>query len=197
MPELLSDWTDAQLVHRCRAGDELAWQTLVHRYRRLVFTVPRRAGLSDHDAADVFQNCFSTLFEHLGDLDQPDRLNAWLVTTARRETLRVLQRTPRHARLDTLGADAEDGDSGARGVADENAVLPPDRLAALQTQDRLRRAMDGLDKRSRELLTYLYLVDPPLSYEEIAERMGMALGSIGPTRTRCLDKLRRLCEAIE
>jgi len=193
------DDCDAALIRRCRAGDAQAWHALVLRYQRLIYTVPRRAGLSEHDAADVFQSCFAALYEHLHALEQPERVQAWLVTTARRETLRSLRRTPRHVRLDTVGGDASDDDVAADvgHMEDDTAVLPADHLAALQAQDRLRRAMQRLDRRSRELLSYLYLLDPPLEYEEIAARLGMAVGSIGPTRARCLAKLRRLWETHE
>jgi RNA polymerase sigma factor (sigma-70 family) len=80
-PQQLSD---TELVERCRAGQQSAWNTLVRRYQRLVFTVPRRAGLSEDQAADVFQVVFSRLFEHLDRLGDPSRVQAWLVTTAKR-----------------------------------------------------------------------------------------------------------------
>lgn len=197
MRDDLSDWTDAQLIHGCRRGLAAAWHALVGRYQRLVYTVPRRAGLQSEDAADVFQATFSSLFENLAAIEQPERVQAWLVTTARRETLRVLQRSTRHLRLDTVGAHAGPGEIDAGELADAGAVLPPEQLAALQAQDRVRRALQGLDSRSRELLTYLYLVEPALGYGEIAERMGMAEGSIGPTRARALGKLKRLWESLE
>lgn len=195
----LSLLSDAELVTRCRDGQEAAWQALVGRYQRLLYTVARRAGLGEHDAADVLQACFEALFQHLHALSQPERLQAWLVTTARRETLKQLHHQRRHPALATItqaADDAEDdrGDPAAR-QADE-ALLPPEQLEALQSQHRLRRALATLDKRSRELLTYLYLHDPPLDYDEIALRLDMAAGSIGPTRARSLDKLRRALDAL-
>ena len=197
MPLLLSDASDAQLLAWCRAGQNTAWQALVHRYRRLIYTVPRRAGLDEHDAADVMQACFAALFDQMHRLTQPDRLSAWLVTLARRETLRLLQHRRRHPGLATLaGPDADDdgGDAVAH-IADE-ALLPPEQLAALQQQDRLQRALATLDSRSRELLTALYLRDPPLAYDQIADLLELAPGSIGPTRQRSLDKLRRALENL-
>lgn len=196
---LLNDCSDAELVGRCRGGEEAAWRVLVARYQRLVFTVPRRAGLSEADAAEVFQATFSALFEQLDRLDQADRLRAWLVTTARRQTLQQLDRLRRHATV-PLGArtPTQDGseDEEMPDVPDADGLGPPERLEELQAQDRVRRALDSLDRRSRELLSYLYLSDPPLAYEEVAERMGMALGSVGPTRNRCMEKLRRALEAL-
>lgn len=197
--QLLNDCSDAELVARCRQGEEPAWRVLVARYQRLVFTVPRRAGLSEADAAEVFQATFTALFEQLGTLDQPDRLHAWLVTTARRQTFQRLDTLRRHATV-PLGAlrHADDGTEidEPSDLPDEDSPGPLQRLEELQAQDRVRRALDSLDRRSRELLSYLYLSDPPLAYEEVAERMGMALGSVGPTRNRCMDKLRRALEAL-
>lgn len=194
---LLNACSDAELVAHCRGGQEAAWRVLVARYQRLVFTVPRRAGLGDADAADVFQATFSALFEQLDTLQQADRLHAWLVTTARRQTLQQLQRLRRHAAVPLGGARrTDDGVDESPDVPDEDALGPPERLEELQAQDRVRRALETLDGRSRELLSYLYLSDPPLAYEEVAERMGMALGSVGPTRNRCMDKLRRALEAL-
>lgn len=196
---LLNDCSDAELVERCRAGEEPAWRVLVVRYQRLVFTVPRRAGLSEADAAEVFQATFTALFEQLGRLDQADRLRAWLVTTARRQTLQQLDRLRRHATV-PLGARTPPADGAESDempdVPDEDGLGPPERLEELQAQDRVRRALDSLDRRSRELLSYLYLSDPPLAYEEVAARMGMALGSVGPTRNRCMEKLRLALEAL-
>ena len=82
---------DAELVARCRRGEARGWNALVLRYKRLVFAIPRRAGLDEHHAADVFQAVFATLHRHLARIDDPSRLHAWIVTTAKRETLRVLR----------------------------------------------------------------------------------------------------------
>src|SRR6267154_2045109 len=82
--------SDKQLLLACRRGDERAWESLVNRYQRLIYTIPRRAGLDHSQAADVFQEVFTTLFEKLNEIDQPERLQAWLVTTARRKTWRTI-----------------------------------------------------------------------------------------------------------
>src|SRR5687768_4067448 len=81
--------SDTELVLACRAGEPAAWEQLVRRYQRLVYSIPRRAGLDEDGAADVFQQVFVTLVEHLERIDDPSRLKAWLVTTARREAWRV------------------------------------------------------------------------------------------------------------
>ncbi len=156
--------------------------------------MPRRAGLSEAQAADVFQVAFSRLFENIDRIDDPSRVRAWLVTTAKRETLRLLEQARRQG---TLGP-AEDGDADGDDDGDpldriaDPSPLPDALLSDLQQQDRLHRALAQLDERSRALLTLLFLQDEPLGYSEIARRMQMPEGSIGPTRARCLERLRAL-----
>jgi RNA polymerase sigma factor (sigma-70 family) len=186
--------TDAELVAQCRAGRQAAWSLLVRRYQRLVYTVPRRAGLGDDAAADVFQACFSRLFEHLDRIDDAARVRAWLVTTAKRETLRVLEARRRFVDL-APGDGDDDADDPMERIADPGP-LPEQLLGELQEHDRLRRALDRIDARSRQFLELLFLQDEPLPYSEIAARLGIAEGSIGPTRARCLAKLRTALEAL-
>jgi RNA polymerase sigma factor (sigma-70 family) len=178
----LSELTDAALVDRCREGQAAAWSTLVRRYQRLVYTVPRRAGLGDDLAADVFQIAFQRLYESLDRLDDGSRVRAWLVTTAKRETLRLLAERQRT----TTGEEASD----AIDAQVDPAPLQDAQLAALQDLDRLRQAVDRLAPRDRQFVELLFLQEEPLAYDEIARRLQMAEGSIGPTRARCLAKLR-------
>lgn len=194
--------SDDALIQRCRAGEAAAWSTLVRRYQRLIYTVPRRAGLDDGAAADVFQTCFQRLFEHLDRLDDASRVRAWLVTTAKRETLRLLEQNRRLA--EPLAGPASDADGESDDDAGANALdhlvdpspLPDALLDDLQQQDRLHRALALLDERSRALLTLLFLQDETPSYADIAKRLQMPEGSIGPTRARCLQRLRDLLEAL-
>lgn len=188
------DLTDAELIAQCRAGRQAAWSTLVRRFQRLVYTVPRRAGLSDEQAADVFQFSFSRLFEHLDRIDDASRVRAWLVTTAKRETLRLIEESRRI--VDLAPAAVEDDDLGdpLERFADP-APLPEALLAELQEQDRVRCALERLEPRHRQLLELLFLQDEPPPYAEIAARLGIAEGSIGPTRARALEKLRTLLRA--
>ena len=188
----LADEDDAALVSRCRRGEGAAWEALVHRYQRLVYAIVRRVGHDDHVAADVFQIVFTRLVAHLPRIADPRRLQAWIVTTAKRESLLALrrgQRTVSMTRADDAGDEAAEFD-----VADD-APLPEDALAELQQQDLVRHALDRLDERCRELLLMLFRDDDDkLPYEEIARRLGLSVGSIGPTRARCLGKLRGLVD---
>lgn len=178
---------DAALIGRCRRGEAAAWEALVRRYQRLVFTVARRAGLDEHAAADVFQTVFARLIESLPRLHEPERLQAWLVTTAKREALLQISRSRRTV---SMTRDEDDNDS-AWEIADES-LLPEDALAELQELDLLRDGLHRLDERCRKLLRMLFTDDRTMTYEEVAREMGTGVGSIGPTRARCLDKLRRL-----
>lgn len=186
---------DASLVARCRQGDAAAWTLLVKRYQRLVYAVVGRIGLDPHAAADVFQTVFSRLIEHLPKLAQPERLQAWIVTTAKRETLRARERGRRTV---SLTRDDDDDGAGLEDLLVDPARLTEDALSDLQQLHLLRIGMDRLDERCRKLLTLVFRdEDEHLPYDEVARRLGLPTGSVGPTRSRCLDKLRRLVQAAE
>lgn len=186
------DTDDAALVARCSSGDATAWPLLVRRYQRLVYAVVRRAGLDDHTAADVFQTTFSRLLEHMPRLQQPERLQAWIVTTAKREALRM-----RAVSMRTVSMTRGDDDT-ADAIEDTHADMAPlaeDALDRLQQLDLMRRSLDALDARCRDLLLLVFIDDEDrLPYDEVGRRLNMPVGSIGPTRSRCLGKLRGLVE---
>lgn len=194
-----ADAADAELVERCRRGDESAWAALVGRYQRLVYAVVMRAGLDTHAAADVFQTVFERLLAHLPRLQQPDRLQAWIVTTCKRETQRLRARGLRTVSM-TLADDEDLAGEGAAGrdtafdIVDESPRAE-EALADLQQLHLLRLALNRLDERCRQLLTLLFADDDRnTAYEAVTQQLGMPHGSIGPTRSRCLDKLRRLLQ---
>jgi RNA polymerase sigma factor (sigma-70 family) len=183
--------SDEALLTRCKAGQAAAWSTLVRRYQRLIFSIALRAGLGEEAAADIFQITFARLFENLDRIQDASRVRAWLVTTAKRECLLLLDQQRRRAE-ETLQSDPDDPTTDVLAQQPDSAPLAEDLLALLQEHDRLRRAVDQLDPRSRQFVELAFLQDEPLSYGELAARLGIAEGSIGPTRMRCLDKLRRL-----
>jgi RNA polymerase sigma factor (sigma-70 family) len=187
---LLTDPTDAELVARCAARDERAWSELVVRYRRLVHAIPSRAGLSADDAEEIFQETFARLATQIGSLQDGDRVRAWIVTTARRLTIdlirsRISARRLRDSviRLDELSPPAAD--------------LPSFEIEQLEEQHLVRRALARLDVRSRRVLeVFFYAPGERPNYREIAKELGMAVGSLGPTRARCLQKLRNEYERL-
>ena len=190
MATFLLEEDDAALVARCLRGEGAAWALLVKRYQRLVYAIVRRVGLDDHGAADVFQTVFARLVQHLPRLAEPSRLQAWIVTTAKREAL--LQRKLGQRNLSMTGADDTSDGPSEWDVADESPIAE-EALSDLQQLNHLRAALDRLDERCRSLLLLLFRdEDEKLSYDEVARRQGTSVGSIGPTRSRCLDKLRTL-----
>ena len=181
--------TDRELLMACRAGDESSWEVLVERYQRLIYAIPRRAGLNEDQASEVFQEVFATLLQKLNDITEPDRLHAWLVTTARRKTWRLISKE----RLLRHGTTDEERDDELAAVVDY-APLPDETLVRLEDQHRIRTALLALDERCQKLLTLLYYRPEPPSYAEIAEAFGTSEGSIGPTRARCLKKMMQMLE---
>ncbi|MGH2536516.1 MAG: RNA polymerase sigma factor [Candidatus Promineifilaceae bacterium] len=180
--------TDVQLVGECRKGNGRAWEALVQRYRRLIYTVPLRSGLSQTEADDVFQSVWLILLRHLDDLNQPERVSAWLVTTTRRETL--ARRRKAEARLALPVAPLDMPDAPA---ADEFA-LAEETVARYMEAERLRHGFEQLGERCQQLLRLLYFDAEQPSYVEIAARLEMPVGAIGPNRARCLERLRHLME---
>jgi RNA polymerase sigma factor (sigma-70 family) len=182
--------SDKQLLLSCRRGDEAAWVALVNRYQRLMYAIPRRAGLDDDQAAEIFQEVFTTLFQKLNDIDDPDRLHAWLVTTAKRKTWRLISK----ARLTGQMYEADDGVNEESAQIPDDSPLPDQTLLKLEEQHRVRTALGGLEERCRKLLEMLFYQSETPSYSQIAISMGISEGSIGPTRARCLEKMLRLLE---
>ena len=176
--------TDKELLMACRRGDEPSWEALVERYQRLIYSIPRRAGLNEDQAGEVFQEVFATLVQKLNDITEPDRLHAWLVTTARRKTWRFMLKE----RALQTGKAHEDDDEELTVMVDESP-LPDEILVRLEEQQRVRQALLSLDERCQRLLTMLYYQSDPPSYAEIAAAFGIPEGSIGPTRARCLKKM--------
>jgi RNA polymerase sigma factor (sigma-70 family) len=185
---LKEEWagSDEQLLAGCRRGEEGAWEALVRRYQRLIYAVPRRAGLDEDAASEVFQDVFATLFESIESIEQPSRLHAWLVTTAKRKTWRAIGRS-KAARQFATGEDTA-GEGEMYDVPDEQA-LPDEALVQLEEQHLVRAALGELEDRCRTLIEMLFYRAEPPPYSEIAAALGTSEGSIGPTRARCLKKL--------
>jgi RNA polymerase sigma factor (sigma-70 family) len=172
----------ADVVRAAAAGDHGAWNALVERFGSTVWAIARSYRLNAADAADVSQTTWLRLVEHLDRIEQPERVGAWLATTARRESLRVFRLSGRQV---PSGDDLD--------VMLDPAPTPPldHRLVAGERDQLVSELVDQLPARSRLLLRMLS-ADSPLSYKEISEALSMPIGSIGPTRARALDQLRKL-----
>ena len=169
------------LVAAAAAGEPQAWRELIDRYAVLVRSVTRAHRLSDADADDVAQLTWLRAVEHIGRLRDPERFGAWVGTTARRECLRVLQGRKRVVPT----CDEVRNPLFAAHVVDEDEIA----LAA-ERRTAVRQALTTLPDRQRQLLRMLHSEREP-SYEDIGEKLGMPIGSIGPTRGRALERLRK------
>ena len=172
----------ADLMTRARNGDKQAWDALVERYAPLIWSICRRHGLGDADADDVGQNVWLKLAGQLEKIRIPAALPGWLATTTRRECGRILRAAP--AARDTGQAPA------AETIPDDDARTAEDELLAAGRHAALREAFADLPPCCQQLIALL-TENPPPSYAQISARLGLPAGSIGPSRGRCLDKLRR------
>lgn len=176
------DYPVTWLVDAAARGDERAWQEIVHRYTPLLATVIGRFRLTKAEAQDVAQTVWLRLVEHLGSLREPRALPMWIITTGKRESMRCVSDQRRTVALDPLDP------SWQAAPADETE--PDARLVLAERHEALLAGLAELSSRHRELLLLL-MVDPPLSYETISQRTGIAPGGIGPTRGRALERLRQ------
>lgn len=181
LPPDPSSLTD--LVEAAAAGDQQAWDAIVERFSRLLWSVGRSFRLGEDDAADVVQTTWLKLLENLGRIQEPEALPGWLATTARREALRVAQRRGRDVTV-------RDDDLGV-GLVDQAAVELDLALLESERDAALWSGFTQLSERCQHLLRVLMACDRP-AYTEVAGSLGMPIGSIGPTRMRCLGRLEKI-----
>lgn len=179
------------LVTAATTGEQQAWRELVRRYAPLMVSVIRRFRLTSAEAEDVAQTVWLRLVEHLDSLQEPRAIPQWIITTARRESIRCLSSERRRRTNDPLDPEHQ---SVAADVAE-----PDEGLVRAERHEVLLAGLAELPRRQHELLTLL-LADPQPSYAEISKRTGIPVGSIGPTRARALERLRRsppVCAYVE
>ena len=173
--------TDPELVSLCLEGDSEAWETLITRYRRLIFSIPDKFRFSQADCEDVFQTVVVKLLEHLSSLKDESKISAWLITTTMRHCIQLKSLTQRN-----VGDEEGMEETPDPGVDIESIQVQSDQ------QQKIRETMEDLPERCRRLLELLYYDPTNPTYEQISERLQMPVPSIGPTRARCFDKLRTL-----
>lgn len=176
---LMAEWDDAALMKACVAGDEEAWATLLRRYGRLIYTIPLRFGFTRSVADEVFQEVCLTLLEGRDSVRDYRRIRAWLVTVTRRVCIRRLRQRDREQLAELL-----ENTDAAEDTA-ESALM------ALEEEYLIHRALERLSPLCQQLIRGLFFESPPRSYDALAEALNIPVGSIGPTRIRCLEKLRR------
>jgi RNA polymerase sigma factor (sigma-70 family) len=182
----LKSETDADLIQGCRRGDERAWERVLDRYERLIYSIALKHGLSVDEAADITQITFTILLQSLDSLREDTRLAAWLSTVAKRHVWRRLDKRRREQvspEEDLASQDWSHGDS-------ENPIRMWEQV------EWLRDGLQQLDERCRQLLTCLYFEAKSLSYQEVASRFSLSVGSVGPTRARCLERLKSIMAEV-
>jgi len=182
LSQLSADFVVTTLVTRAKDGDAQAWDALVDRYAPLIWSICHRHRLSRADADDVSQSVWLRLVGHLGQLREPAALPGWLVTTTRRECGRIMRTS--------YGPQAASYPLDADTMMDEQAVAADSELLSAERHLALRAAFSHLPPDGQRLIAML-AADPPVPYAEISARLGMPVGSIGPTRRRYLDAMRR------
>jgi RNA polymerase sigma factor (sigma-70 family) len=175
----------ADLVARCRRGGQGAWDEVLERYGRLIWSVALRTGLREDEAEEVFQRTWVAIVEGIHELRDANRLASWVASTARFQVYRWFSESGRQRRLTSLErASTEPCEPAIEAAAEEN-LLRLEGVAALYD------ALEALDGRCRKLIELLFLTEPQSDYHHVSDQLGLAVGSIGPIRARCLTRLKK------
>jgi RNA polymerase sigma factor (sigma-70 family) len=179
-------WSDKRLIRACLDGNEQAWSALIAKYKNLIYSIPVKYGASPDDAADIFQAVCLELFSELPRLRKTAAFRSWLITVAAHQSFHWKKKVRRRAEdeltpLDeeTLGTDPS-----------------PDMIVELEREQMLREAVARLPPRCQEMIRLLFYQQAPMAYRDVAERLGLATGSIGFIRGRCLKRLQRTLEEL-
>ncbi|MEM9293860.1 MAG: sigma-70 family RNA polymerase sigma factor [Acidobacteriota bacterium] len=181
-PTPFQNWDDRQLVSACLDGEEGAWRALVDKYQRLVYRVVTRGGIFDDEAADLFQTIWLEAYSDLSKLQKRESFKAWLVSVAHNKVYHFKRKRRQRALREGVELD----DSGIH----LDPALPADFVEELMLEQLVREAVGRQSERCQELILQLFFAPSPLSYKALAEHLGLAVGSIGFIRGRCLEKLR-------
>ena len=173
-------WTDERLVRACVSGNEQAWSTLIAKYKNLIYSIPLKYGASPQDAADIFQSVCLELFSELPRLREAGAVRSWIITVTSHQSFQWKRKFQRRAE-EELTDEHED----------QPVYVPPDLLETVEREQILREAVARLPKRCQEIIRLLFYEAEPISYRDLAKRLGLARGSIGFIRGRCLKRLER------
>jgi RNA polymerase sigma factor (sigma-70 family) len=179
-------WDDERLVRACLDGDERAWSALIDKYQNLIFSIPLKFGASRADAADMLQAVCLELYAELPRLRQSAALRGWLITVTAHKASRWKQRHVRRAEQELTEIDAD--------RLEATDPVAPDAIEQAQREQAVRDAVTRLSPRCQEIIRLLFYEQPPLPYKDLAQRLGLATGSIGFIRGRCLASLQRALE---
>lgn len=179
--KLRKPWDDTRLAKECLAGNEEAWSLLVDKYKALIYSIPVKYGLPPQEAADVFQSTCMELLKRLPELREPRALPKWLMAVTHHQCYRVKRQ---QQRLVSRDAEPDLPDP-------ETPAIAESLVQQTQEEQFLREAMANLTPQCRRLVELLFFETPPRPYTEVAAELGLAIGSIGFTRQKCIDRLRR------
>lgn len=183
----MRSWSDTRLIRECLAGNELAWAALIHKYKKLIYSIPIKYGATPEDAADILQSVSLRLFLELSNLRKTESLKSWLISVTAHQSFHWKKRQ-RPGQVDLDGLEPEHADTKVR----SSVVLPPQVLEEVEQEEMVREALRKLPPRCGEMIRLLFYEDPPLLYAEVARRLGLATGSIGFIRGRCLKRLKKI-----
>lgn len=173
---------DEKLVQDCLNGDEKAWNRLIDKYKRLIYSVPVKYGFSPEDASDIFQNVCVDLFTNLSKLRKVESIRSWLITVATHKCFHWKRQQRQDVELDAMEQE----------VAEDLAPAAPQVLQEVEEEQAVRDAIQKLTPRCAELVKMLFFEQPPVPYADVAQRLGLATGSIGFIRGRCLNRLQKI-----
>lgn len=179
-------WTDARLVQACLDGNEQAWTRLIAKYKNLIYSIPLKYRAPPQDAADIFQSVCLELYSALPRLRNTEALRSWIISVTAHQAYHWKRKVQRRAEDELTPLDEEQLSS----------ELPPDVLEGVERAQILREAVAGLPPRCREIIRLLFYEAEPISYRELAARLGLATGSIGFIRGRCLERLERSLQKL-
>lgn len=177
---------DAALVNACLRGDPDAWSAVIHKYRRLIYSIPVKFGASPDDAAEIFQAVCADLVAELPNLRRPAALKPWLISATHHRALKWKTRSRRESAWERPESIEE--------VLASRSASSPEVLEQVEREQAVRDAVAALPDRCREMVRLLFFEQPPLAYADVARRLGLATGSIGFIRGRCLKKLQAVLE---
>ena len=178
--------SDQQLVDACLRGHEPSWNALIEKYKKLIYSIPIRSGFTQEEAADIFQAVCLDLFCELSSIRQPQALAAWLIRVTRNKCYHKRQENSRFVVKDDTPGD----------LAGATDVVPEEVVQEIEREQHVRNALDELSPRCRVLVDKLFFELPARPYQEVARELGLAIGSIGIIRRRCLNCLRGRLEEL-
>ena len=179
-------WTDTHLVQACLDGNEQAWARLIAKYKNLIYSIPLKYGAPPQDAADIFQSVCLELYAELPRLRKTEALRSWIINITAHQSYHWKKKLRRRAEDELKPLDEERLPS----------ELPPDLLEEVERAQMLREAVAALPPRCQEIIRLLFYEPEPISYRELAARLGLATGSIGFIRGRCLERLERSLQKL-